>query len=62
MDVKELYQKCGPDELPLAGAARRGSQSDVLEQRDRRALRVHLGANVRQSLGVLYKAIEPALA
>jgi len=34
----------------------------VLAQRDRRALRMHLGADVRSGLDALFKAIERTLA
>jgi hypothetical protein len=59
-----------PSDLPVPGkrytfglvkAAQARGDLQVLAQRDRRALRVHLGADVQSGLEVLLKAVEEAL-
>jgi glucose-6-phosphate isomerase len=60
-----------PQDLPVPGqkytfsvviAAQAAGDLTVLQQRDRRAIRVHLGADVKQGLKQLSAAVEKALA
>ena len=62
VDVRSDGQRYAPNPAGIVKAAQARGDFQVLAERDRRLLRVHLGADVQAGLATLRSAMEQALA